>query len=82
MNLYYDNRTAIQIAHNLDQHDQTKHVKINKHFIKEKLKVKMVKLPFVKFEDQLADVLTKTVLSRVFHESLSKQDIDDIYALT
>lgn len=38
MNLYYDNKSAINIAHNLIQHEKTKRVKIKRHFIKEKLK--------------------------------------------
>lgn len=80
MNLYCDNRAAIQIAQNPVQHDRTKHVEIDRHFIKEKLEAKIVKLPFVKSEDQLADILIKVVSSRIFHESLSKLDIDDIYA--
>ena len=37
MKLYCDNKSAINIAHNLMQHDQTKHIEINNHFIKEKL---------------------------------------------
>ena len=56
-------------------------MEIDRHFIKEKLEANIVKLPFIKSEDQLADVLTKVISSRVFHESLSKLGIDDIYAL-
>ena len=51
MNLYCDNRATIQIAHNLVQHNQTKHIEIDRHFIKEKLEAKIIKFPFVKFED-------------------------------
>ena len=82
MNLYCDNRATIQIAHSPVQHDPTKHVEIDKYFIKEKLEVKIVKLPFVKSKNQLVDVLTKTVSSRVFHDLLSKLGMSDIYALT
>ena len=63
MNLYCDNRAAIQIAQNPVQHYRIKHVKIDRHFIKEKLEAKIVKLPFVKSKVQLADVLTKAVSS-------------------
>ena len=37
MKLYCDSKVAISIAHNLVQHDRTKHVEIDRHFIKEKL---------------------------------------------
>jgi len=32
MRLYCDNKAAISIAHNLVQHDRTKHVEIDRHF--------------------------------------------------
>ena len=32
MRLYCDNKVAISIAHNLLQHDRTKHVEIDRHF--------------------------------------------------
>ncbi|XP_016647342.1 PREDICTED: uncharacterized mitochondrial protein AtMg00810-like [Prunus mume] len=77
-----DNKAAIYIAHNPVQHDTTKHVEVDRHFIKEKLEAKIIKVSFVKSKDQLADVLTKAVICRVFHSSLSKLGIDDIYAPT
>ena len=82
MNLYCDNRAGIHIAQNPIQHDRTKHVEIDRHFIKEKLETKIVKLPFVKSEDQLADVLKKAVSSRVFYNSLGKLGIENIYVPT
>jgi hypothetical protein len=35
--LYYDNKAAINITNNPIQHDRTKHVEIDRHFIKDKL---------------------------------------------
>ena len=55
MVLNCDNRSAISIAHNPVQHDRTKHVEIDRHFIKEKLEEGVVKISFVKSEDQLAN---------------------------
>ena len=52
--LHCDNKTAIEIAHNLVQHDRTKHVEIDRHFIKENLDRKIIQLSFVRSEDQLA----------------------------
>nr|GEY76601.1 putative copia-type protein [Tanacetum cinerariifolium] len=56
-----DNKAAIQISKNPVQHDRTKYVEVDRHFIKEKLEAEIIKLPFVKSEDQLVDILTKAV---------------------
>ena len=78
--MYCDNTS--QIAHNLVQHDRTKHVEMDRHFIKEKLEAGIIVFPFVKSEDQLADVLTKAVANNVFEDSLSKLGMCDIHAPT
>ena len=49
----------MNIAHNPVQHDKTKHVEVDHHFIKEKLEVKVIYIPYVPIEEQLIDVLTK-----------------------
>ena len=46
-NLYCDNKAVIEIAHNPVQHDRTKHVEVDRHFIKEKLENGMIEFPFV-----------------------------------
>ncbi|GMQ11665.1 hypothetical protein CsSME_00054197 [Camellia sinensis var. sinensis] len=51
-------------AHNPVQHNRTKHVEIDHHFIKEKLTNGTICTPFVKSSKQLADILTKGVGSR------------------
>ena len=80
--LYCDNKAACDIAHNPVQHDRTKHVEVDRFFIKEKLDEKIVELPKIRSEDQLADILTKAVSSRVFSKFLFKLGMCDIYALT
>ena len=82
MQLNCDNKATIDIAHNPVQHDRTKHVEVDRHFIKEKLKAKIIGVSFVKSEDQLADILTKAVTGKVFHNSLSKLGMSNIYAPT
>jgi hypothetical protein len=59
--MYCDNKAAIVIANNSVQHDRTKHVEADKHFIKQKLDEKTMIFPFIKSKDQLADILTKTI---------------------
>ncbi|BFG15844.1 hypothetical protein CerSpe_021180 [Prunus speciosa] len=82
MELHCDNKSAIDIDHNPVQHDRTKHVEVDRHFIKEKIEKKIIRLPFIKSEDQLADILTKAVCGKVFHDSLTKLGICDVYAPT
>jgi hypothetical protein len=80
--VYCDNKAACDIAHNPVQHDRTKHVEVDRFFIKEKLDEKVLELPKIRSEDQLADILTKAVSSRVFSKFLNKLGMCDIYAPT
>ncbi|RVW78723.1 hypothetical protein VitviT2T_016004 [Vitis vinifera] len=68
--LFCDNKAVCDIAHNPVQHDRTKHVEVDRFFIKEKLDDKIVELPKIRSEDQLADILTKVVSSQVFSKFL------------
>jgi len=80
MRLYCDNKAAISIVRNPVQHDRTKHVEIDRHFIKEKLRECIICTPYVKTREQLADMLTKCVSSGTLHSALSKLGMRDIYA--
>ena len=55
MKLFNDNKVVISIANNPVQHDRTKHVKIDRHFIKEKLESDVICMPFVTIGKQIAD---------------------------
>ena len=77
------NKVACDIAYNPVQHDRTKHVEVDRFFIKEKLDDKIVELPKIRSKDQLVDILTKAaVSSRVFSKFLDKLGMCDIYPPT
>ena len=75
--LYCDNKAAICISENPVQHDRTKHVEVDRHFIKEKLESGVVELPLVRSEEQLADIPTKAVNSRSLMNVLGKLRFGD-----
>ena len=80
MKLYCDNKSTINIAHNPILHDRTKHNKIDRHFIKEKLEKGVVCMSYVASEHQLVDILTKGLNSSMFHSLVFKLGMEDIYS--
>jgi len=59
--MYCDNYIALHIASNPVFHERTKHIEINCHFVLEKLFSKEICTEFVGSNDQLADLLTKSL---------------------
>ena len=82
MKLYCDNKAAISIAHNSVQHDRTKHIEVDRHFIKENIEAGIVCTPFVSTKDQTADILTNGLFRPVFELLVSKLGMYDIYMPT
>ncbi|RDY13299.1 Copia protein, partial [Mucuna pruriens] len=61
MKLYCDNKAAISIAQNPVQHNRTKHVEIDRHFIKEKIECGVICLPFFPSLQQITNIFTKGI---------------------
>jgi hypothetical protein len=80
MMLHCDNVAAINIANNPVQFDRTKHVEIDRFFIKEKLDSGIIMLKYVKSRDQLADCLTKGLGPSENELSCSKMGMLDIFS--
>nr|KYP66558.1 Copia protein [Cajanus cajan] len=80
MRLYCDNKSAISIAHNPVQHDRTKHIEVDRHFIKEKLDSGMICTPYVSTQNQLADILTKGLNCTHFERIISKLGMENTYS--
>ncbi|KAK3038196.1 hypothetical protein RJ639_030303 [Escallonia herrerae] len=71
MKLYCDNKPV---------HDRTKHVEVDRHFIKEKLESGLICTPYMSTEGQLADILTKGLASSAFYRIVSKLGMENIYS--
>ena len=53
--LYCDNKAAISISHNPVQHDKTKHIEVDRHFIKEKIEKGTICMTYIPTNELLRE---------------------------
>ena len=79
MMVFCDNQATISIAKNHVHYSRTKHVELDRHFIKEKMKegiLNLVHIPHL----QVTDILTKALARIKFEELTSKLGMINIYS--
>lgn len=79
MKILCDNRASISMAKNLVHRDRTKHVEIDRHFIKEKIDQDIIAVTHVSSCNQTADILTKALPRRSYEDIRTSLGMIDIY---
>ena len=73
---FCDNKFTIQIAKNPVQHDQTKHVEIDRHFIADTISKGTTSLTYIR----LFDILTKALPKPTFDDFTFKLGLYNVYS--
>ena len=64
--IFVDNRSTINMAQNISEHDRSKHIRIRYNYIKDEIDSGEIKLEWVSTDKQMADNFTKALQGQLF----------------
>ncbi|GKE24554.1 cysteine-rich receptor-like protein kinase 8 [Tanacetum coccineum] len=77
--VYCDNASAIALVSNPFQHARIKHIEIDYHFVRDKIRQGLILPTFIPTQHQLPDVLTKDLSKAPHYHCISKFGLCDPY---
>lgn len=80
--VYCDNISAVYLSTNPVQHQRTKHVEIDLHFVRERVALGQARVLHVPSSSQCADIFTKGLPTSLFQEFRSSLNVRDTPAAT
>ena len=78
--LFCDSQAALHIAYNPVFHKRTKHIELDCHLIRDKIKECSIVTAHVASASQLADIFTKALSSSLLQAHLSKMAVVNYYS--
>ena len=66
IDLYVDNKAAIDLAYNPEHHQKTKHIARRHFYVRELVEDHVIRVPFVSSTENLADFFTKALDGKTF----------------
>ena len=78
--LFCDNKSAIMLSSDSVLHERTKHIEVDIHFIREKVRSGIISPQFVPSSEQTADMFTKSVRPSLLKVSLVKLGLVNVFA--
>ena len=78
VSLKIDNQAAISLCKNPVHHERSKHIDTRFHYIRECVEEGMIEVQHVNTNDQLADILTKSLGKQKFIEMRKKVGVQDV----
>jgi hypothetical protein len=76
--VYCDNVSAVYLSTNHVQHERTKHVEIDLHFVRDRVAISNVRVLHVPTTSQFTDIFTKGLSSSTFTEFRSSLNITSV----
>ena len=75
--VHVDNIGAIYLSKNATTSNRTKHIDTRYHFVRNYIEDGIIKVTFIKSEDNVADVFTKNLNAELFNKHAEKLHLKD-----